>query len=407
MKERLASLDAFRGFDILVMIFVNYLAGMPAIPFLLRHAPTEMDAFTLTDVVFPGFLFIVGAAIPLSLEKRLGRGDPLVRILGRLAVRTAGLLFLGVVMVNDNRFDAAATGLSRELWYFLLYVAVVALWNTYPKSEDARRRRLYAAVRIGAIILLAVLAILFRGRTDGGALTGLQTSWWGILGLIGWAYLACSLLYIAVRDDRTALLGALGLMLALYVGSRHGALAFLGSFTDFLNVGVLFGAHGAIVTAGMLAGTCFIKSGGENIVRPRIRFLLPFGASLVVAGYLLRPLHGFSKNNATESWALATSGICCLLLLGFYLLLDVLKARRWAAFLQPIGINPLLAYILPDFFGCATALGLGLFSVDAGRVFWPFGDTGGAAGMLNAAVMTGVMLLLTWALTRKKIILKF
>lgn len=407
MKERLASLDAFRGFDILVMIFVNYVAGMPAIPFLLRHAPTEMDAYTLTDVVFPGFLFIVGAAIPLSLEKRLGRGDPLVRILGRLLVRTAGLLFLGVIMVNEGRFDAAATGFSKPLWFFLAYVAVVALWNTYPKTEDAGRRRVYLALRIGAMVLLAVLAIVFRGSAEGGAATGLRTSWWGILGLIGWAYFACSLVYMAVRANRTALLGAMGLMLALYIGSRHGALAFLGSLTEALDFGVLFGAHGAIVTAGMLAGTCFLGAGDGNSPRARVRFLLPFGAGLVAAGYLLRPLHGFSKNNATESWALATSGICCLLLLGFYLLLDVLKARRWAAFLQPIGMNPLLAYILPDFFACAAALLFGLFHVDAGRLFWPGWKAGGLPGMLNAAVMTGVMLALTWAFTRKKIILKF
>lgn len=81
--ERLASLDAFRGFDILVMTFVNYIAGMAAVPFILRHAPADMDAFTLTDVVFPGFLFILGVAIPLSLQKRIVQGDSLGRILNR------------------------------------------------------------------------------------------------------------------------------------------------------------------------------------------------------------------------------------------------------------------------------------------------------------------------------------
>jgi len=68
-EGRLACLDAFRGFDILVMIFVNTIAGMAGIPFILRHAKAEMDAFTLTDLVFPGFLFIVGVAVPLSLIK--------------------------------------------------------------------------------------------------------------------------------------------------------------------------------------------------------------------------------------------------------------------------------------------------------------------------------------------------
>src|SRR4030043_747940 len=97
---RLASLDAFRGFDILVMIFVNYIAGMSGIPFLLQHAKADMDTFTLTDVVFPGFLFIVGVAIPLSLEKRLALSEPICKILRRSSPRATGLLFLGVLFVN-------------------------------------------------------------------------------------------------------------------------------------------------------------------------------------------------------------------------------------------------------------------------------------------------------------------
>ena len=71
---RLTSLDAFRGFDILTMVFVNAIAAMPGIPFILRHAPATMDAYTLTDLVFPGFLFIVGVSIPLALEKRQSSG---------------------------------------------------------------------------------------------------------------------------------------------------------------------------------------------------------------------------------------------------------------------------------------------------------------------------------------------
>src|SRR5674536_402789 len=65
--ERLTSLDAFRGFLILAMVFVNYLAGMAAIPFMLQHAAADQDLFTLADVVFPGFLFVVGVSIPCLL----------------------------------------------------------------------------------------------------------------------------------------------------------------------------------------------------------------------------------------------------------------------------------------------------------------------------------------------------
>src|ERR1022692_2575660 len=72
---RLASLDAFRGLVILTMTFVNYLAGVKAIPAWAKHLPQDQDGYTFVDVVFPGFLFIVGVAIPLALHKRMARGE--------------------------------------------------------------------------------------------------------------------------------------------------------------------------------------------------------------------------------------------------------------------------------------------------------------------------------------------
>ncbi|MCK7473232.1 MAG: DUF5009 domain-containing protein [Rhodopseudomonas palustris] len=127
VPERLASLDAFRGFDILTMVFVNYIAGMTAIPFFLGPAAAEQDVFTLTDVVFPGFLFIVGVSIP-SLMKRLREGRPLPALAGHVLARTAALLALGVLLVNEDRFSAAATGMGRDLWY--------ASWPPWPSSPS-------------------------------------------------------------------------------------------------------------------------------------------------------------------------------------------------------------------------------------------------------------------------------
>jgi len=174
--ERLASLDAFRGFDILVMIFVNYIAGMAGVPFILRHAPAQMDAFTLTDVVFPGFLFIAGVAIPLSLQKRIAKGDPLGRILRRILIRAAGLFFLGLIMANEDIYSSRHTGLSKEFWYFSAFMAVIALWTIYPKTENRRRRCFYFGLRAAAI---------FRAKADDGTVTWLEIPWSGILGIIG------------------------------------------------------------------------------------------------------------------------------------------------------------------------------------------------------------------------------
>ncbi len=404
--ERLASLDAFRGFDILVMIFVNYIAGMSGIPFILRHAAADMDTFTITDLVFPGFLFIVGVAIPLSLEKRLALGESLLKILRRIVFRTAGLLFLGVLFVNENRFSEAATGMSRDLWYFLALMATVLLWMTYPKTEKPSKKRLYLGLRVGAAALLLILVIIWRGQNPDGTFSWLRQSWWGILGMIGWIYLGGSLFYLLVKGDRAWLMGGIGFQVALYIGARHGALDFLGPVNDFVHIGNIFGSHLAIATAGMLIGTLFARAGAGLKPRARIVWMAVFSCGLLAAGFLLRPLHGFSKINGTESYCLATSGICGLLLLVFYWLMDVVKFRGWAAFLRPIGANPLLAYILPDIVRSLGDVVSGLFHFDLWKTVWPYWERGGVPGMLSAAAMTGVILLLTWALTRMKVVLK-
>jgi len=406
VKERLVSLDAFRGFDILTMIFVNYIAGMKAIPFILRHAKADQDVFTLTDIVFPGFLFIVGVSIPLALTKRRAEGRSGPALVGHVLVRTLALLFLGVLLVNEDRFSAAATGLSRDLWYFLATLAVFALWAVVPKGAPAKAKRLLPGLKIAAAVVLLVLVVVFRGQGADGRVTALQTSWWGILGMIGWCYLAASLLFLACRGDRTVLAGAVGLMTALYIGARHGAIDFLGPVTEFVNIGSLFGSHAAIVTSGMLAGTVFLPGSDIRTPARRARFLGLLGGALVLAGFILRPLHGFSKIGGTESYCLATAGLCCLLFLLFYLGLDVLKGRKSARFLIPAGRNPLLAYLLPGLIGYGAGLLGTLVHADVDRLLWPLAGAGGLPGMINAAVMTGLVLLLTALLTRAGLVLK-
>jgi predicted acyltransferase len=407
VKERLASLDAFRGFDILTMVFVNYIAGMKAIPFILRHASAEMDAFTLTDVVFPGFLFIVGVSIPLALAKRKVEGRAGLALVGHVFVRALALLFLGVLLVNENRFSAAAAGIGKDLWYFLATLAIFALWAVVPKGASTAKKRLRFGLKIAAAVLLIALVVVFRGQGEDGRVTWLQTSWWGILGMIGWCYLSSCLLYLASRGNRVLLAGAVGLMTALYIGSRHGALDFLGPVNDFLNIGSLFGSHAAVVTAGMLAGTVFLPGADTSAPRARVRFLAVLGTALLFAGYVLRPLHGFSKEGGTESYCLATAGICCLVFLLFYIVLDIYKkGKKAAAFILPAGRNPLLAYLLPGLIGNAAGLLGGMLGIDMARFLWPFWDAGGVAGILNAAVMTGFILILTALLSRAGLRLK-
>ena len=153
--------------------------------------------------------------------------------------------------------------------------------------------------------------------------------------MIGWCYLAGALLFLASRGDRTVLAGAVGLMTALYIGSRHGVLDFLGPVNGFIDVGSLFGSHAAVVTAGMLAGTLFLPGTEEAGPRVRIRSLAILGSALLLAGFVLRPLHGFSKIRGTESYALATAGVCCLVFLLFYARPRRLQRKEGGEFPHP------------------------------------------------------------------------
>ena len=98
---RVASVDALRGLTILLMVFVNDLG--PAAPSWMHHIqPPDADGMTLADVVFPWFLFIVGVSIPLAFERAAAIGTPVWKQVGHILTRTAGLLIMGVVVLNNE-----------------------------------------------------------------------------------------------------------------------------------------------------------------------------------------------------------------------------------------------------------------------------------------------------------------
>ena len=395
---RLASLDAFRGLVILTMTFVNYLGHVQNIPAWARHVPQAHEGYTFVDVVFPGFLFIVGVAIPLALHKRMARGESLFSLLQRVLVRSGSLLLVGVIMVNPPYLLADATGMSKNLWFLLALLSVVVLWTIYPTDAPKARKRLFLGLRIFAGVVLVGLLAIFRGKNAAGEVVWLQHAWWGILGMIGWAYLVCCLAYLVFRGNSVALMGVLGFLIALFIGDKHGVLDWLGPVRDFVGVGPVLGSTAANVMIGVLVGNCFV---GEAVsLRPaaRARFFLVFGLGLYLAGTLLRPLHGINKIAATDSYALVTGGICCLAFLLVYVVMDIGNVRRWATPLIPIGQNALLAYLLPsmlsDFFTVVGLPGL-LFQYGSG---WP--------GAINAGVLTILVMAITWTASRNGIRLK-
>jgi len=393
IHERVLSIDVFRGLTIFTMIFVNDLASIKNIPAWMKHVPAEADAMTFVDLVFPAFLFIVGMAIPFAINKRISKGDTSLQIWKHILIRTAGLIILGVFMVNLEGFNEGATGISKSLWMLLLFIAAILVWNQYPKTWGTRKIFFFLLRSVGITVLI-FLAVIYRGGEIGN-IHWMKTSWWGILGLIGWSYLTCCAIYFLCRKNLAAMIGMLAVFISLYIGDEGGALDFLSFISKYVWLGGHIGGHASITTAGMIVAILFLEDFQIQNPKQKIIWIATFAGIMFIIGYFLRPLYGISKINATPSWSLYSSAICCLIFAFLYWLIDIRKISRWAIFLKPAGANPLLAYILPDIY---YAL-MGLFSITILADY--FGE--GLAGIVRSFVLALVILGFTALLTKFRI----
>jgi predicted acyltransferase len=381
---RVASVDAMRGLTILLMVFVNDLGH--AAPAWMHHIePSNADGMTLADLVFPWFLFIVGVSVPLALERARGIGTPGWKQAGHILARTAGLLFMGVVVMNHEE-DRSPRAL---LWGTLAFACLILAWCAVPR-EPGRTRQIWIGIKaVGVIGLVALLAIFRKPAGPAelpllGVVEGwswLRIGWWGILGLIGWAYLTVASLTLILGKRREWLMGALGVLMALHLAMNHGGpfakvegkpwlgsarpavetlRAGFGSLEKFVSVGNATGSLAAIAMAGCLLGSILRRDSDVSTHRARLGWAGTFAMGLFAAGLTTDTFEGINKNSATPAWCFFSAALACLAWITLYLLMDVAGFRKWSILIRPAGANPLVAYFLhPIAVGTVILLGLG------------------------------------------------
>lgn len=112
-EGRVVAIDAVRGFDMFWItggaFFFRAVLDFIDIPFFeslsiqLRHS--RWDGFTFYDLIFPLFLFIVGASMPFAISRRLQRGDSPKKLYIHIVKRFLTLLFLGYIYNGLLNFD--------------------------------------------------------------------------------------------------------------------------------------------------------------------------------------------------------------------------------------------------------------------------------------------------------------
>ncbi|OXB00027.1 DUF5009 domain-containing protein [Flavobacterium pectinovorum] len=336
-NKRIISIDALRGITIFVMIFVNELESVKNVPQWMKHMPADADAMTFVDLVFPAFLFIVGMSVPFAFNARLLKRDSTRTIWTHTFKRALALIIIGVFMVNaEYGYDASKMIITPAFWALLAYSMPIPIWNKYSKDFPLWLKN---TLLYGGILVLIILYFLYV--QDTGEI-GMTPKWWGILGLIGWAYLFTVVYYWFVNGKLWAMIFFLVVCVAANsINLIEGSILQQYSWLNFI-AGHL--THASLVTAGVIISLLFF----DRKIPLKINWPVIFFAILFfVTGYFLRPYFGISKIKGTPSWTMFSAAICTVLFYFLYWLMEIKKQTEWSDFFMPAAANPLLIYILP------------------------------------------------------------
>jgi len=341
-NSRISSIDIMRGLTLVLMLFVNDLF-MPGVPSWLGHMKANYDGMGLADWVFPGFLFMVGMAIPYSIGKRIKEGQDSFSISKHILRRSVSLLIIGVLMLNSERVNPEFTGLSKNLWAILMYIGVFLIWNNYKENE----KNFFTVTTLKLVGVAILVGLVFKFKSGEMVNNGsLITSWWGILGLIGWGYLVAAFIYLLVRDSILNTVVAFLFFLAFNILSKLNLLDVLDPVNPVLGV-IIEGNVPLIVIAGMLI-TLILKKYSKSDYLKTIVIIASIGILSIILGFILRRWFIISKIQATPSWGLICNGISMLLFALLYWIIDIKEHIKWTFFLKPAGENSLTTYLAPD-----------------------------------------------------------
>lgn len=389
-SSRLASIDAYRGFVMMLMMaeVLRLRRVAQALPesgvwrFLAsQQSHVEWVGCSLHDLIQPSFSFLVGVALPFSVASRRARGQSTGGLIGHAVWRALALVLLGIFL--------RSTGKNATHWTFEDTLTQIGLGYGFLFALGFRPVReqwvAFGVILVGVWAAFALYPLPAPGFDY--AAVGVTQPWLEAHGLAGFA----------AHWQKNAHLAAAFETWWLNLFPRELPFVFHGGGYVTLS----FVPTLATMILGLLAGNVLR---GELPPRAKMRWLVVAGVGGLVAGMLLGWLGvcPVVKRIWTPSWVLFSGGWCMLLLAGFYAVGDVARRERWALPLVVVGANSIAAYLIAHLFvdfirkALTTHLGAEIFR-SAGAAYEPL--------LLGGATLA-VMWALLYGMYRQKFFLK-
>lgn len=413
ISKRADALDALRGIAVLAMVLSGTIARktLPAWMYHAQEAPPihtfnpKLAGLTWVDLVFPFFLFAMGAAIPLALSRRIAKGWDLKKVI--LSILQRGFLLASfaiflqhirptVIDPNEPGSHKWWLGLYGFLILFLMFVrwptkklpwlriaTTTAAWSAgigfvsrikYPNGIgfDFNRSDIILVVLanmavFGSIIWLFTrsniwLRVGFLGFLFAMRLASSTDGWIKLVWFYSpapWIFQFDYFKYLFIVIPGTIV----GDLLYRWIEYRSPEEEIYANWKSprYFSMMILMFAINLVLLVGLQArlvwqtslvtlvlcvcGWVLLRNPG-NVTENLLNRLYRWGFYWVVLGLVFEPYEGgIKKDSATMSYFFVTTGMAIFLLMELTIIIDVFQRKSWLQLFIDNGVNPMIGYV--------------------------------------------------------------
>ncbi len=374
--ERLVSLDVFRGATIAAMILVNNPGTWGAIYPPLRHAPWH--GWTITDLVFPFFLFIVGVSIVLAFTKALARGAQNSELVRKTFIRSVIIFGMGLLMASYPYFT-----------FLPEHMRIVLIDSFFGLHKNLVEVRIPGVLqRIALCYLAASLLFLYlKPAALVKTIAGILLFYWAVMMLVPVPGFGAGM----INESHTTFSAWFDQLIFADVHLyRNGPYDPEGLFSTIPAIGTTL--------LGVMTGLILMSD--RDPMEKTARFLL-WGLLLTTIGYVWGWFFPINKPIWSSSYAIFTAGLAMQVFGACYWLVDIKGYRRFTRPFMVYGVNALTVFFMSGIVGRTINL-IQIPSADAASgyislqryifstVFQPL------ASDLNASLMYAIVWIVLW-----------